>query len=104
MFILHRKKKTILKSTRESQCQDCDKPIKVGDEIVRVGNGLWLHEICYGTSNKNIKKINEKFKLLKEASKKFDLEIMNILSKIENQQERLKKQTNNFHESQKSQI
>ncbi len=93
-----------MKSTRESQCQACDKPIKVGDEIVRVGNGFWLHEICYGISNKNIKKINEKFKLLKEASTKFDLEIKNIQSEIENQQERLEKQTKNFHQSQKSQI
>jgi len=81
-----------LKSTRESQCQGCDKPIKVGNEIVRISNGLWLHEVCYVISNKNIEKINEKFKLLKEASKKFDLEIKNIASEIENQQERLNKE------------
>jgi len=90
-----------LKSTRESQCQGCDKPIKVGNEIVRISNGLWLHEVCYVISNKNIEKINEKFKLLNEASKKFDLEIKNIASEIENQQERLNKE---LHESQKSQI
>jgi len=80
-----------LKSTLESQCQDCDKPINVGDEIARVGNGLWSHQVCSVFNNENLKKITEKFKLLKEASNKFDLEIQNIQSEIKNQKAHLKK-------------
>jgi len=90
-----------LKSTLESQCQDCDRLINVGDEIARVGNGLWSHQVCSVFNNENIKKITEKFKLLKETSNKFDLEIQNIQSEIKNQQAHLKKE---LHESKKSQI
>ena len=80
-----------MKSTLESQCQDCDKPINVGDKIARVGNGLWLHQVCSVFKNENIKKINKKFKLLDEGLKKFDLEIHNIQSEIKNQKAHLKK-------------
>ena len=30
--------------------------INVGDEIVRIGNGLWTHETCSDNGNKEIKK------------------------------------------------
>lgn len=45
-----------MKSTTESQCENCDKPINMGDDIVRVGNGLWTHEVCSVNSNESIKK------------------------------------------------
>ncbi len=90
-----------MNSTLESQCQDCDKPISVGDEIARVGNGLWSHQVCSVFKNENIKKFNEKFKLLEEGLKKFDLEIHNIQSEIKNQKARLKKA---LRGSKKSQI
>ncbi len=80
-----------MKSTLESQCQDCDRPINIGDEIARVGNGLWSHQVCSIFKNENIKKINEKFKLLDEGLKKFDLDIQNIQTEIKNQKADLKK-------------
>ncbi len=80
-----------MKSTLESQCQDCDRPINIGDEIARVGNGLWSHQVCSVFKNENIKNINEKFKLLDEGLKKFDLDIQNIQTEIKNQKADLKK-------------
>ena len=46
----------ILKSTINSLCQQCNQAINIGDEIVRIGNGLWAHLTCsdIGTAqNKN---------------------------------------------------
>ncbi len=80
-----------MKSTLESQCQDCDRPINIGDEIARVGNGLWSHQVCSVFKNENIKKINEKFELLDEGLKKFDLDIQNIQTEIKNKKADLKK-------------
>jgi DNA-directed RNA polymerase subunit RPC12/RpoP len=35
-----------LQSKLKSQCEKCGEIINVGDEITRVGNGLWTHESC----------------------------------------------------------
>ncbi len=49
----------ILKSTINSLCQQCNKSINAGDEIVRIGNGLWTHETCSDNGNKEIKKTDD---------------------------------------------
>ena len=49
----------ILKSTVNSLCQQCNQAINEGDEIVRIGNGLWTHEICSDNGNNEIKKTND---------------------------------------------
>ena len=49
----------ILKSTINSLCQQCDQSINVGDEIERIGNGLWTHETCSDNGNKEIKKTDD---------------------------------------------
>jgi len=35
-----------LKSKLKSECKNCSKEINVGDEIVRVDNGVWIHDKC----------------------------------------------------------
>ena len=45
-----------MKSTINSLCQQCNQNINVGDEIVRIGNGLWAHLTCSNNINAEIKK------------------------------------------------
>ncbi len=49
----------ILKSTINSLCLQCNQGINVGDEIVRIGNGLWTHETCSDNGNNEIKKTDD---------------------------------------------
>jgi len=35
-----------LKSKLKSKCKSCSEEINVGDEITRVGNGMWMHNEC----------------------------------------------------------
>lgn len=35
-----------MKSKLKSFCQKCGEEINVGDEISRIGNGLWAHDSC----------------------------------------------------------
>ena len=55
-----------MKSTINSLCQQCNQSINVGDEIVRIGNGLWAHVPCSDNINNEIKKnddsVTEEFK------------------------------------------
>jgi len=46
----------ILKSTIISLCQKCNQGINIGDEIERIGNGMWTHETCLDKGNNEIKK------------------------------------------------
>ena len=36
----------MVQSKINSQCQQCNSPIEIGDEIIRVANGIWAHEQC----------------------------------------------------------
>lgn len=47
-----------MKSTIDSLCKQCNQIINVGDEIVRIGSGLWTHEAC-SENNKETKKIDD---------------------------------------------
>ena len=51
--------KIILKSTINSLCLQCNQVINVGDEIVRISNGLWTHETCSDNGNNEIKKTDD---------------------------------------------
>ena len=35
-----------MKSTLKSDCKHCGKEIEIGTEIVRIGNGKWVHDTC----------------------------------------------------------
>lgn len=35
-----------MQSSLEAQCQMCRQKINIGDEIVRVASGIWIHEYC----------------------------------------------------------
>jgi hypothetical protein len=35
-----------MQSSLEAQCQMCGQKINIGDEIVRVANGIWIHDYC----------------------------------------------------------
>lgn len=35
-----------MKSKLKSECKHCSKEINVGDEITRLGNGVWIHDEC----------------------------------------------------------
>lgn len=39
-----------MQSSLEAQCQMCNQKINIGDEIVRVANGIWIHDYCKGKS------------------------------------------------------
>ena len=41
-----------MKSKLKAHCQKCSHDIEIGDEIVRIGNGLWTHEKCASTQEK----------------------------------------------------
>ena len=47
-----------MKSTINSLCQQCNQSINVGDEIIRIGNGIWSHVTCSDNENNEIKKSN----------------------------------------------
>ncbi len=49
----------ILKSTIISLCQNCNQGINIGDEIERIGNGMWTHETCLDKGNNEIKKTDD---------------------------------------------
>ena len=44
-----------MKSKLKSECKHCSKEINVGDEIVRVGNGVWIHDECASNVEKYMK-------------------------------------------------
>jgi len=35
-----------MQSSLEAQCQMCSQKIYIGDEIVRVASGIWVHDYC----------------------------------------------------------
>jgi len=35
-----------MQSSLEAQCQLCGQKINIGDEIVRVASGIWIHDYC----------------------------------------------------------
>ena len=35
-----------MQSTVQGQCQMCNQRINVGDEIVRIASGIWVHNYC----------------------------------------------------------
>ena len=35
-----------MQSSLEAKCQMCRQKINIGDEIVRVASGIWIHEYC----------------------------------------------------------
>ena len=55
-----------MKSKLNSLCQQCSEVINVGDEIIRVSNGLWIHESCSKKSNNNLSKNNSDLEKLNE--------------------------------------
>jgi len=55
-----------MKSKLNSVCQQCDEAINIGDEIIRVSNGLWTHDRCSVNSNNNLVKNNSEFEKLNE--------------------------------------
>ena len=48
-----------MKSTISSLCQQCNQGINVGDEIVRIGSGIWTHETCSEKKNNETKNIDD---------------------------------------------
>ena len=35
-----------MQSTVQGQCQMCNQKINIGDEIVRIASGIWVHNYC----------------------------------------------------------
>lgn len=35
-----------MQSTVQGQCQMCNQQINIGDEIVRIASGIWVHSYC----------------------------------------------------------
>ena len=35
-----------MQSTVQGQCQMCNQQINIGDEIVRIASGIWVHNYC----------------------------------------------------------
>ena len=64
-----------MKSKLNSQCKHCSDEINVGDEIVRVSNGIWIHEKCATNveeymKNKDAPEIEESHEILFEPKVK----------------------------------
>ena len=62
---------SILKSTLKSDCKHCGKDIEIGSEIIRIGNGKWIHETCATNIENYMKKGDEP---IPEESEKFEYE------------------------------
>ena len=53
-----------MQSTVQGQCQMCNQKINIGDEIVRIASGIWVHNYCEEklepTAQDNTNDINKK--------------------------------------------
>jgi DNA-directed RNA polymerase subunit RPC12/RpoP len=55
-----------MESKLNSICQQCGEAIHVGDEIVRVSNGIWTHNGCSLNSDIKLTKNNSEMEKLNE--------------------------------------
>ena len=73
-----------MKSKLKSECKHCSNEINVGDEIVRAGNGVWMHDECASNvetymKNQDAPEVEESNEILFESKIK-----MNTLFKCVN--------------------